>query len=58
MMEMNLFRFSESKGRAEVLLLNRLLIDKEKNQIRNERDFIEAAKKINASFNQTYLSTE
>ncbi len=58
MMEMNLFRFSESKGRAEVLLLNRLLIDKEKNQIRTERDFIEAAKKINTSFNQTYLSTE
>ena len=58
LMEMNLFHFSESKGRAEVLLLNRLLIDKEKNQISTEHDFIEAAKKINADFNQTYLSKE
>ena len=58
LMEMNLFHFSESKGRAEVLLLNRLLIDKEKNQISTEHDFIEAAKKINAAFNQTYLATE
>jgi SPP1 gp7 family putative phage head morphogenesis protein len=58
MMEMNLFHFSESKGRAEVLLLNRLLIDKETNQIRSEHDFIEQAKQINAQFNQTYLATE
>lgn len=58
MMEMNLFHFSESKGRAEVLLLNRLLIDKETNQIRSEADFIAQAKKINAAFNETYLATE
>ncbi len=57
-MEMNLLKFSEAKGRAEVLLLNRLLIDKEKNQIRNERDFIEQAKKVNGVFNETYLVTE
>jgi len=58
MMEMNLFHFSESKGRAEVLLLNRLLIDKEKNEIRSESDFINQAKKINSAFNETYLATE
>lgn len=58
MMEMNLFKFSEAKGRAEVLLLNRLLIDKEKNQIRSEADFIEQAKNINGLFNETYLSVE
>lgn len=58
MMEMNLFHFSESKGRAEVLLLNRLLIDKDKNEIRSEHDFIEQAKQINSQFNQTYLATE
>lgn len=58
MMEMNLFHFSESKGRAEVLLLNRLLIDKETNQIRSEADFISQAKQINSTFNETYLSTE
>ncbi len=58
MMEMNLFQFSESKGRAEVLLLNRLLIDKDKNEIRSEADFIAQAKKINATFNETYLVTE
>jgi SPP1 gp7 family putative phage head morphogenesis protein len=58
MMEMNLFQFGESKGRAEVLLLNRLLIDKEKNEIRSERDFINQAKTINKAFNETYLVTE
>jgi len=58
MMEMNLFHFSEAKGRAEVLLLNRLLIDKEKNEIRSESDFINQAKKINSAFNETYLATE
>lgn len=57
-MEMNIFRFSEAKGRAEVLLLNRLLIDKDKNQIRSERDFIEQAKQVNGIFNETYLKTE
>lgn len=58
MMEMNLFKFSEAKGRAEVMLLNELLIDKEKNEIRSERDFIEQAKKINSQFNETYLGIE
>jgi len=58
MMEANLFKFSEAKGRAEVLLLNRLLIDKEKNEIRSESDFINQAKKINSAFNETYLATE
>lgn len=57
-MEMNLFKFAEAKGRAEVLLLNQLLIDKDKLEIRSERDFIEQAKKINANFNQTYLQVE
>ncbi len=57
-MEMNLFKFAEAKGRAEVLLLNRLLIDKEKNEIRSEADFIAQAMKINDTFNKTYLATE
>lgn len=57
-MEMNLFKFAEAKGRAEVLLLNQLLLDKDKLEIRSERDFIEHAKKINANFNQTYLQVE
>ena len=58
MMEMNLFKFAEAKGRAEVVLLNGLLIDKEKNEIRSEADFIAQAKKINSAFNETFLSTE
>ncbi len=57
-MEINLFKFAEAKGRAEALLLNRLLVDKEKKQIRSERDFIEQAKKVNGIFNETYLKTE
>ncbi|MFV0505877.1 MAG: DUF935 family protein [Bacteroidales bacterium] len=57
-MEMNLFQFSEAKGRAEVMMLNQLLIDKEKLNIRSEADFIEEAKKINQNFNETYLSVE
>lgn len=58
MMEMNLFRFADSKSRAEVIMLNGLLIDKEKNQIRSERDFLDQAKKINILFNETHLSVE
>ncbi|MFV0378335.1 MAG: DUF935 family protein [Mangrovibacterium sp.] len=57
-MEMNLFKFSEAKSQAEALMLNRLLINKEKMQIRSERDFIEQARKINAQFNETYLAIE
>lgn len=57
-MEMNLFRFAESKSLAEVLMLNQLLIDKEKLEIRSENDFIQQAKKINVAFNENYLRTE
>ncbi|MCF8337898.1 MAG: DUF935 family protein [Bacteroidales bacterium] len=57
-MEMNLFRFAEAKGRAEVLLLNQLLIDRDKNQIRGEKDFLNKAKEINKTFNESYLKTE
>jgi phage putative head morphogenesis protein, SPP1 gp7 family len=58
MMEMNLFRFSEAKTSAQVLMLNRLLIDRDKLEIRSEKDFINQALKINANFNTTYLATE
>ncbi|MTK53284.1 DUF935 family protein [Paludibacter sp.] len=58
MMEMNLFRFSEAKTQAEAMLINRLLIDRDKLEIRSERDFINEALKINKDFNQTYLATE
>lgn len=57
-MELNLFHFAEAKGRAEVVLLNGLLIDKVKHEIRSEADFIVQAKKINSAFNETFLSTE
>ena len=58
MMELNLFHFSEAKSKAEVMLLNRMLVDKDKLEIRSEHDFINEALKINKDFNQTYLSTE
>lgn len=57
-MEMNLFRFAESKSLAEVQMLNQLLIDKEKHQIRSEEDFLKVAKKINENLNENYLRTE
>lgn len=57
-MEMNLFRFAESKSRAEVLMLNQLLIDKEKLEIRSEEDFLKEAKKINETLDENYLRTE
>jgi SPP1 gp7 family putative phage head morphogenesis protein len=57
-MEMNLFRFADAKTRAEVVLINGLLIDKEKNEIRSEADFIAQAKKVNSLFNETHLSVE
>ena len=58
MMEMNLFKFSHTKCRAEILMLNQLLIDKDKLQIKNFADFKEQASKINKTFNETYLQTE
>jgi len=58
MMEMNLFRFADAKCRAEVILLNGLLIDKGKNEIRSEKDFIVQAKTINSLFNESHLSVE
>jgi SPP1 gp7 family putative phage head morphogenesis protein len=58
MMEMNLFKFSEAKGRAEVLLLNRLLINRDKNEIHSESDFIAKAKEVTDVFNKNYLKTE
>ncbi len=58
MMEMNLFKFANAKSSAEVLMLNRLLIDKDKLEIRSESDFIKQAKAINSTFNERYLRTE
>lgn len=50
MMEMNLFRFSEAKSSAQVLMLNRLLIDRDKLEIRSEKDFIDRALKIDRPY--------
>lgn len=57
-MEYNLMDFSLAKSKADVLALNQLLIDKEKNNIRSESDFFKLAQQHLSTTNKDYLRTE
>lgn len=57
-MEYNLMEFSLAKSKADVLALNQLLIDKEKLNITNFKEFEAAAQKHIIRTNRDYLRTE
>jgi SPP1 gp7 family putative phage head morphogenesis protein len=57
-MEYNIMDFSLAKSKADVLMLNQLLIDKEKNNIRTFNDFKQAAQPYIKKTNTDYLRTE
>lgn len=57
-MEYNLMNFSLAKTKADVLTLNQLLIDKDKNNIRSFRDFKTLAEPYIKKTNKDYLQTE
>jgi SPP1 gp7 family putative phage head morphogenesis protein len=57
-MEYNLMEFSLAKSKADVLALNQLLINKEKLNITNFKEFEAAAQKHIKQTNKDYLRTE
>ncbi|MCZ2141530.1 MAG: DUF935 family protein [Bacteroidia bacterium] len=57
-MEYNLFEFSRLKEKANVFALNRLLINKEKNNIRSFEDFKDKARHYLANPDVNWLRTE
>lgn len=57
-MEYNIMDFSLAKSKADVLFLNQLLIDKEKNNIRSFNDFKQLAQPYLKKTNTDYLRTE
>jgi len=57
-MEYNLMDFSLAKTKADVLALNQLLIDKDKNNIRSFNDFKALAKNHLKTTDKDYLRTE